>query len=156
MRLLHGEPRRVLALGAALSLAGCFLDSSALPGDTRAGDAGAGRDASRGPRDAGGANRCVPLAESCNGADDDCDGRVDEELRRPCASACGAGVETCRDGRYRDCTAPRGRACDVDEDVDEDIDEDIDEDVDEDVDEDIDEDIDEDRGGTRRDRRGRR
>ncbi|MCZ7678312.1 MAG: hypothetical protein M5U28_05880 [Sandaracinaceae bacterium] len=112
------------------------------------GDAGAGLDASRGPRDAGRLNRCVAVAETCNDADDDCDGDVDEDLYRPCARECGTGVEICRDGRYRDCTAPRGRECDDDEDIDEDADEDIDEDIDEDVDEDVDED--------EQDRRGRR
>jgi hypothetical protein len=60
-------------------------------------------------------------AESCNGVDDDCDGRVDEALLRECASACGAGTETCVMGAYSGCTAraPGTEACNrVDDDCD--------------------------------------
>jgi MYXO-CTERM domain-containing protein len=45
-------------------------------------------------------------AETCDGQDNDCDGTVDEELTRDCASACGAGVETCSAGGWVGCDAP--------------------------------------------------
>lgn len=44
---------------------------------------------------------------SCDGQDNDCDGAVDEAIERGCESACGAGRETCRDGRFAGCDAPR-------------------------------------------------
>jgi hypothetical protein len=45
-------------------------------------------------------------AETCDGQDNDCDGNVDEELIRPCASACGAGNESCSAGAWIGCDAP--------------------------------------------------
>jgi hypothetical protein len=52
-------------------------------------------------------------AESCNGADDDCDGNVDEAIVRDCTSACGAGTETCVMGAFAGCTAgtPATESC---------------------------------------------
>jgi hypothetical protein len=45
-------------------------------------------------------------SEECNGYDDDCDGETDEELIQPCATACGAGYEMCYEGNWISCTAP--------------------------------------------------
>ena len=45
-------------------------------------------------------------AETCDGVDNDCDGEVDEDLVRDCASACGAGHETCTAGVWGGCDAP--------------------------------------------------
>ncbi|MGE0787792.1 MAG: putative metal-binding motif-containing protein [Sandaracinaceae bacterium] len=48
----------------------------------------------------------VPRAEDCNGADDDCDGFVDEALSRGCAdNACGAtgGQQRCAGGAWTTC-----------------------------------------------------
>lgn len=69
---------------------------------------------------------CVPgRSESCNGADDDCDGRVDEGLRRGCGSdvgRCQRGTQTCSSGSWGSCAgevAPRSERCDgVDDDCD--------------------------------------
>jgi MYXO-CTERM domain-containing protein len=45
-------------------------------------------------------------AEVCDGEDNDCDGEVDEGLVRDCATACGAGSETCVAGTWSGCDAP--------------------------------------------------
>lgn len=66
-------------------------------------------------------------SEVCDGMDNDCDGRRDEDLYRPCTTLCGEGVEACYGGRWEDCTAPAPtvEVCDgVDNDCDGDIDED--------------------------------
>ena len=44
--------------------------------------------------------------EVCNGIDDDCDGTTDEDLIQPCSTACGAGYEMCYEGNWVSCTAP--------------------------------------------------
>ncbi|HJL04418.1 MAG TPA: MopE-related protein [Polyangiaceae bacterium LLY-WYZ-15_(1-7)] len=55
--------------------------------------------------------------ETCNGLDDDCDGRVDG-FSRPCGTdegACRAGVEVCVDGSFGSCIGaigPRTEICD--------------------------------------------
>ncbi|MCB9525118.1 MAG: thrombospondin type 3 repeat-containing protein [Myxococcales bacterium] len=59
-----------------------------------------------------------PAAERCNGADDDCDGRVDEEVRNACGACGDAGLDGC-DGLDNDCDGqidedpdcPAGRIC---------------------------------------------
>jgi hypothetical protein len=50
------------------------------------------------------------LDEVCNNIDDDCDGVKDEApsgqaLTQLCATACGEGLETCKSGQWKDCTA---------------------------------------------------
>jgi hypothetical protein len=71
-----------------------------------------------------------PAPESCNAADDDCDGIVDESLSRGCGIATGAcelGTETCIDGVFAGCTGaigPRAESCnDSDDDCDGAVDE---------------------------------
>ena len=59
-----------------------------------------------------------PGDETCEGADEDCDGRIDEDLVEPCGDAMGAcvpGVRTCALGAWGDCDVPMGpsgEACD--------------------------------------------
>lgn len=48
----------------------------------------------------------IMTEETCDGFDNNCDGRVDEDLTRPCSNDCGAGVEECVDGRWINCDAP--------------------------------------------------
>jgi len=89
-------------------LLGCQLDRGSV-GARGGADAGTvpdtgpgGRDAGRvdsGRVDAGGG--CVPRAESCNGADDDCDGTLDEDSDSlvPCTAGIDcAGVSRCVSG----------------------------------------------------------
>lgn len=59
----------------------------------------------------GGESKCVdaiyPEAETCDGADNDCDGAIDEGLIRRCSTVCGNGVEECQAGGWVDCDAPQ-------------------------------------------------
>jgi hypothetical protein len=73
-----------------------------------------------------------PVIEVCNGADDDCDGAIDEGLVRGCGSdvgACRPGTETCADGAWGECLGgnpPTDEVCDsLDNDCDGDADEDV-------------------------------
>ena len=70
---------------------------------------------------------CVAPLEDCNNADDDCDGRTDEEISaRMCSSSCGGGLERCTTGRWMGCSAvsPIPEICNnADEDCDSRIDE---------------------------------
>ncbi|MCG8556714.1 MAG: hypothetical protein MJD61_15715, partial [Proteobacteria bacterium] len=65
-----------------------------------------------------------PSLERCNGVDDDCDGKLDEALMRPCGSdvgVCQAGSESCAAGAWVDCSAigPDPERCnDLDDDCD--------------------------------------
>jgi len=52
------------------------------------------------------ANPPGPGVESCNNRDDDCDGRTDEDLERPCSTQCGDGYEFCVNGTFTNCSAP--------------------------------------------------
>ena len=61
------------------------------------------------------------VPETCNGADDDCDGAMDEALMRECSGGCGAGTEMCVAGAWGGYTArePGAESCNrVDDDCD--------------------------------------
>ncbi len=75
--------------------------------------------------------QCVPSPETCDGRDNDCDGRVDDGLSRSCYSGptgtsgrgvCRAGTQTCAAGRWGACSGevtPRAESCNrVDDDCD--------------------------------------
>jgi len=56
----------------------------------------------------------APGTEKCDGKDNDCNGQTDENLTRPCKTACGTGTETCSLGSWIGCTArkPTTEICD--------------------------------------------
>ena len=67
-----------------------------------------------------------PEAETCDNADNDCDGVVDEGLFQRCSSVCGQGIEECSSGQWVRCDAlqPAPELCDlIDNDCDGEIDE---------------------------------
>jgi uncharacterized protein (TIGR03382 family) len=75
---------------------------------------------------------CSPSGETCNGHDDDCDGRTDEDLHRACGSDvgdCRHGTSTCSGGVWGGCAgeiAARAETCDAhDQDCDGRTDEDL-------------------------------
>jgi hypothetical protein len=71
-----------------------------------------------------------PMPETCNAADDDCDGTIDESLSRACGIATGAcelGLEACVDGVYAECSGAIGPAVESCNDADDDCDGAIDE-----------------------------
>jgi hypothetical protein len=99
-------------IAAIASLIGCssltHFDEFQAGGDAAGADGG--MDAAPGPRDAD-LGDCPPIAESCNGDDDDCDGETDEDAELTCPGAahsqpaCIAGTcgFTCETG-FADCS----------------------------------------------------
>ena len=68
-----------------------------------------------------------PVAESCNGLDDDCDGSVDEVVFAPCGTDAAPGIDTCQDGAWLGCEAVASwETCNgLDDDGDGEVDEDL-------------------------------
>ncbi len=48
-----------------------------------------------------------PSTEVCDNKDNDCNGQIDENLRRPCNTDCGKGEQVCTQGDWSDCSAPQ-------------------------------------------------
>ena len=77
----------------------------------------------------GGDSYVGPMDETCNNKDDDCDGETDEGLVQDCQTACGDGKEVCKEGAWKDCTAPEptDEVCDgLDNDCNDQVDEGLD------------------------------
>lgn len=49
-------------------------------------------------------NARAPKDELCNNVDDDCDGEIDEDIRRDCSNQCGPGLELCQAGMWVECS----------------------------------------------------
>ena len=56
------------------------------------------------------ADGCEPVKETCNNADDDCDGVVDS-FKESCKTQCGTGERTCTDGKWGACSAAKPIQC---------------------------------------------
>ncbi|MCB9642984.1 MAG: hypothetical protein H6728_07920 [Myxococcales bacterium] len=48
----------------------------------------------------------LPQAEVCDGKDNDCNGKIDDEVKKQCQSQCGIGYEVCVNGQFQPCNAP--------------------------------------------------
>jgi len=74
-------------------------------------------------------NEVVPVAETCNGVDDDCDGLVDQELgQTTCGKgACTVTVDNCVNGQAQTCTPKLGNLTEQCDGVDDNCDGNIDE-----------------------------
>jgi len=83
----------------------CWVEIRVVPGEDRDED-GDGVPASR-DCDDGDPQRAPGRAESCDNKDNDCNGSVDDGLRRPCDSVCGTGQERCERGSWTGCDAPQ-------------------------------------------------
>ena len=124
MSVRYPVARVALAAGIGLAALGCSRSSLGVP-ERSALDSGVTprMDASPGPpvRDAGldapdvPSVPCVPLVETCNGADDDCNGIVDDMDPVPCdsggASFCVAGRMSACPTRCDVCVPGSSRAC---------------------------------------------
>ncbi|MBK07790.1 MAG: hypothetical protein CL932_23855, partial [Deltaproteobacteria bacterium] len=70
----------------------------------------------------------TPSAEVCDNKDNDCNGQVDDNLRKVCSSKCGQGQQSCQNGQWSACNAqqPKAETCnDADDDCDGQVDEGI-------------------------------
>ena len=98
-----GTARRSPRVGAAT----CSDGTCAYTGDGRtcsAAERCTRRGCVAGPADAGPDASCVPMAETCNGIDDDCDARIDEDA---------PGCTVCDPGRG-DCDGDGSNGCEAD------------------------------------------
>ncbi len=61
----------------------------------------------RGCRGGDCAPACVPQTEVCDNKDNDCDGKIDEELAQDCSTTCGSGQRTCVAGVWNSAACPK-------------------------------------------------
>ncbi len=52
-------------------------------------------------------NQRLPQAETCDNQDNDCNGLIDDNVKKPCKTQCGLGEEICVSGKFLPCNAPK-------------------------------------------------
>jgi hypothetical protein len=52
-------------------------------------------------------NDCSPTPELCDGLDNNCNGRIDEDLVQDCSNGCGSGSRRCIGGKWDESTCPK-------------------------------------------------
>lgn len=73
------------------------------------------------------ANNAGGNVEVCNNKDDDCDGSIDEQVKRTCQGACGSGEQVCKQGNWSICSSPPTKGVEVCNNKDDDCDGTVDE-----------------------------
>jgi hypothetical protein len=85
---------------ASTGLQMCKLDGSGWSDTTTCGDKGCNVSLHK-------CNECVPTPEVCDGADNNCDGRTDEDLIQDCSNGCGSGSRRCVSGKWDEVACPK-------------------------------------------------
>ena len=115
------SPSMMTSNGGQAARAGAAAPGQSMAGGAAVSTATAGTAANAGTQAGTCTDGTSPTTEECNGKDDDCDAKVDEDIMpRPCGpaaiGACRPGTETCISGQWSDCVGsiePTEEVCDA-------------------------------------------